>query len=441
MKIPDSFDYGNIKDNKRLIAWLNEIVENVEVDGYVTINKIHKFKDIDMVILYIRGKDPLLSSLTKYTVDAKVLTPLYEIIKDFVSCNFYISNGKLNIPDTVCVEQFNFTAPKNEINNSNSCALPQSPLGVLWRFANSGYYIIVDGCAPVPMHKIYFGYDNFSVKVDYTDRDGKGSTLNIMELDDISYKYNKFNIIDCSISEASNGDSLFEACESITVCDDLGRKREAKVIDLKQYEKYMLNQNKFNKLYEKNYTLTVLTRMYKIASYLDGLGFVLNEMGFKCQRYSIPHRAKQTFTVNTNKQHNTFSIQLVGYDKDLLKEVSTIYTMHKERIAEYLKTKNEDIRNELQEVFKLQCSNKYGQLLHYFVNGLLDAIAIQKGDKIIRTEILKGYYQTVHKEFLMYGCYYYDIRTSFLRNNYRIGKEFNSVFVCNEYNGEYFLVG
>ena len=441
MRIPDNFDYGNIKDNKRLIAWLNEIVGNIEVDGYVTINKIHKFKDIDMVILFIRGKDPLLSNLTKYTVDAKILTPLYEIIKGYVSCNFYISNNKLNIPDTVCVEQFNFTAPKDEMNNSNTYSLPQSPLGVLWRFANSNYYIIVDGCAPVPMHKIYFGYDNFSVNIDYIDRDGKMSTLNIMSLDDISYKYNKFNIIDCSISEVKRDDLLFEACNSVTVCDDLGRKREAKIVDLKQYEKYMLNQNKFNKLYEKNYTLTVLTRMYKIASYLDGIGFVLNDMGFQCQQYSIPHRQQQTFTVNTNKQHNTFSIQLVGYDRDLIGEVRTIYLMHKERIAEYLKTKNEDIRNELQEIFKLQCSNKYGQLLHYFVNGLLDAIAIQKGDKIIRTEILKGYYQTVHKEFLMYGCYYYDIRTSFLRNNYRIGKEFNSVFVCNEYNGEYFLVG
>lgn len=441
MRIPDNFDYGNIKDNKRLIGWLNEIVKNIEVDGYVTINKIHKFKDIDMVILFIRGKDPLLSSLLKYTVDAKILTPLYEIIKGYVSCNFYISDNKLNIPDTVCVEQFNFTAPKDETNNSNTYSLPQSPLGVLWRFANNGYYIIVDGCAPVPMHKIYFGYDNFSVNLDYIDRDGKLSTLNIMNLDDISYKYNKFNIIDCSISSVKNNDLLFEACDSITVCDDLGRKREAKVVDLKQYEKYMLNQNKFNKLYEKNYTLTVLTRMYKIASYLDGIGFVLNEMGFPCQQYSIPHRQKQTFTVNTNKQHNTFSIQLVGYDSELRKEVKTIYLMHKDLVAEYLKTKNEDIRNELQEIFKLQCSNKYGQLLHYFVNGLLDAIAIQKGDKIIRTEILKGYYQTVHKEFLMYGCYYYDIRTSFLRNNYRIGKEFNSVFVCNEYNGEYFLVG
>lgn len=441
MRIPDNFDYGNIKDNKRLIGWLNEIIDDIEVDGYVTINKIHKFKDIDMVILFIRGKDPLLSNLTKYTVDAKILTPLYEIIKGYVSCNFYISNNKLNIPDTVCVEQFNFTAPKDEMNNSNTYSLPQSPLGVLWRFANSNYYIIVDGCAPVPMHKIYFGYDNFSVNIDYIDRDGKMSTLNIMSLDDISYKYNKFNIIDCSISEVKHDDMLFEACNSVTVCDDLGRKREAKIIDLKQYEKYMLNQNKFNKLYEKNYTLTVLTRMYKIASYLDGIGFVLNDMGFPCQQYSIPHRQQQTFTVNTNKQHNTFSIQLVGYDRDLIGEVRTIYLMHKERIAEYLKTKNEDMRNELQEIFKLQCSNKYGQLLHYFVNGLLDAIAIQKGDKIIRTEILKGYYQTVHKEFLMYGCYYYDIRTSFLRNNYRIGKEFNSVFVCNEYNGEYFLVG
>lgn len=441
MNIPENFNYGNISNDKSLVGWFNEIVNSIEVDGYVTINKIHKFKDIDMVILYVRGKDPLLSSLRKYTIDAKVLTPLYEIIKDSVSCNFYVADGKLNIPDTVNVEQFNFTAPKDERHDSSTYSLPQSPLGVLWKFANSGYYILIDGCAPVPMHKIYFEYDNFSISVDYVNRDGELKTFNIMKLDDVGYSYNKFNIIDCRMNGVDSKDTLYDACQSIKVCDDLGRQRDAKIVDLKQYEKYMLNQNKFNKIYEKNYTLTVLTRMYKIASYLDGIGFILRELGVKCQEYSVPHRSKNTFTINTNKQHNTFSMQLVGYESELIDEVYTIYKMNSELITNYLKNKDENTRTELQTIFELQCSKKYGQLLHYFVNGLLDAIAIQKGDKVIRTEILKGYYQTVHKEFLMYGCYYYDIRTSFLRNNYRISKEFNSVFVCNEYNGEYFLVG
>ena len=139
--------------------------------------------------------------------------------------------------------------------------------------------------------------------------------------------------------------------------------------------------------------------------------------------------------------HNDTIIQIFGYDPDIVNQVITVYKMHKDLMTEYLKTKDENLREEIQSIFLSECSDKFGQLLHYYVNGILDALAIQKGDMAVRKKILSGYYDTVHKEFLMYGCYYYDIRTAFLRNNCIIDREFQDVFVYNEYNGQYFLVG
>ena len=441
MVVPQDFDYGVLKTSTSLMGWFEEVLKDIEIDGYVTITKIHKFKDVDMVLLSIRGKDPMLSPLKKYTVDARILAPLYSLIKDKVSCNFDIRDGKLYLPDVICTELFNFTAPKEEANINNVISIPTTPMDILWRLIKSDYAVVVDGCAPVPMHKVYFKYDNFEVCLDYIGTDNKKNTLSIVRLLDGAYVYTPFNVIDPKHAEIGDGDFILNTCEDVKVRDDLGRERMAKQVNLKLYEKYMFNQTRFNKLYEKNYTLTVMTRMYKLVSYLDGLGLILSDMGVPCQRFSIPHRTQQTFTLETDKQHNNFSMQMLGYEKTIVDEVATVYSMQRELIAQYLKTKDEKIRTELQEVFKLQCSDKYGQLLHYYVNGILDALAIQKGDKITRTKILSGYYDTVHKEFLMYGCYYYDMRTAFLRNNFRIDKEFSSVFVCNEYNGQYFLVG
>jgi len=392
-------------------------------------------------LISIRGKDPLMSTLKKYKIDTRILTYLYEIIRDKVSCNFDIRDGVLYVPDTIGVEQFNFIAPTGEISSSILSTMPSTPMDMLWRLIRNDYYVIVEGCAPVPLHNMYFKYDNFEVCIDYVDSTNIRKTISLMKLTDSGYTYSTINVVDCETATLTGEDFLLNACEDVEVSDDFGRKRQAKKVNLKQYEKYMFNQTRFNKLYERNYTLTVMTRMYKLTAYMDGIGIILSDMGVPCQRFSIPHRAQQTFTLDTDKQHNDFSIQMVGYDSNIVNEVANVYQMQKELIAQYLKTKDETIRTELQDIFKMQCSSKYGQLLHYFVNGILDALAIQKGDKATRTKILKGYYNTVHKEFLMYGCYYYDIRTSFLRNNYRIDKEFNSIFVCNEYNGQYFLVG
>lgn len=443
MLVPDGFNYGAIAEEGNLKEWLKDVVRDIEVDGYVTINKILRFKDIDIACMDIRGKDPILSPLKKCKVDTRILSQLYSIISDKVSCNFEVRDNSLFLPDIVCVENFNFIAPREGLNPGNNISsMPTTPLEVIWRLIRDNYSIIVDGCAPVPCHKIYFGYNNFSINVDYVDMANIKQTITLMKLENGMYRYTPFNIIDTRIGiKDDDVDYVLNACDKVDVHDDIGRTRQASRINLKLYEKYVYNQRRLKKLYDKNFTLTVLSRMYKTTAYLDGIGLILNEMGVACQRFSIPHRAQQTFSLNTDKQHNNFSIQMMGYDPDIVNQVLTVYKMHKDLLTEYLKTKDEKLREEIQIIFSRECSDKFGQILHYYVNGILDALAIQKGDMTIRTKILKGYYDTVHKEFLMYGCYYYDIRTAFLRNNCIIDREFQSEFVCNEFNGQYFLVG
>lgn len=444
MKIPNDLNTGNLTPNLTVV--LKQLIKEIDEDGYFTIIKILQFRDKDAVVVNIRGKDPMLSVLKNCTIESKVLKYLEPVIYGHVSYNFKIEDNEVMLPRSINVEKFDFNAPHN-INNIGGDILyaPQTPVEVLWRLAKFGYNFMWEGCSCVPCSNIYFGYDNFSIKVDYVDAEGNQCTQDIMKYENGCYSYTDIRVIadvDKAVIDDYASDDLFGSSPVIEIIkDDLGREREVYRVNLKVYEKNMFNSSRFSKVYDKEYTLTVLTRLYSITSYLNGLNMLLADLGVKCQQFNLPYRKKSSFSIDSDKQHDTFSIQSVWYDADIIEDVKRLYLTNKEKMIEYLKTKDESLREEIYSIFVDSCSDKYGVLLHYFVNGVLDALAIQKGDKASRIEILKGYTNTVHKEFIMYACYYYDIRTTFIRNNFRINKEYGSTFVMNDYNGYYFLVG
>ena len=442
MNIPEGFNYSDYCSEPSLEMFFKEFIKEIEVDDYITITKLMHYKDKDVAILTIRGKDPMLSALRKCQLDTRLLKPIKEVIDGKVSFNFDIVNEELYLPESVASEGFAFTAPHDEQFIGNDIAATSStPVEILWRLIRDDYAIIFDNCAPVPCHKMYFGLDNFSIHIDYINEFGETKSKCLMMLDDGVYKYQPFNIVYIGKESLAYMDSIINSMEYVTVVDDLGRKRLGKRVDIQKYERNIYNTYRFNKNYDESFTFSVLGRMYNLAMYLDGLGLILTDLGVTCPKFSLPHRPKQSFSVSSDKQNNSFSMQVMEYDTSIVEEVLKVYMNHKEEMSKYLKFKDEEDRAEMLDIFSKQCNKKYGKLLHYYVNGIFDALAIQKGDVNTRAKILKGYYETVHKEFLMYACYYYDIRTAFLRNNFRIEREFNSTFIHNKYDGRYFLVG
>lgn len=442
MQIPEEYDYSYLDDRQAKL--LEVIIDAIEDGGYFLISKLQHFTDRDVAVIDIRGKDPLMSPLKRCNINTELLISIREIIMGKVSFNFEIdSYGYLAVPDTVKTESFDFTAPNDLLGLVNDTQYtPQTPVEVIWKLAKYGYSFIWNNCACVPCNAIYFGYDNFSIKVDYTDEDNNKKVASVIDLTDGVYHYDELYVV-CNNSHVDDIEptAILGDTKKKVLTDDLGRKREAYLLDLKRYEKNMFNMSKFNKIYDKDYTLTVLDIMYSIASYLNGMNMILNDMGVQCQLFSLPYRGSNTFSIDSNKQHNNFTFQNIWYSLDIVKEVKKVYLNHKEDLIEYLKYKNEDKRQELYDTFIRECDGNFGTLLHYFVNGFLDALAIQKGDKKSRVQILSDYIGTVHREFIMYGCYFYDLRTVFLRNNFRIRKEFESTILLNKYNGCYFRVG
>lgn len=439
MQIPEDFNYGDLtKENKEFLCTL---INEIEEDGYFSIYKLHKFSNCDVAYVNIRGKDPLLSTMKKCAVDTMLLKYIMQIVDGHVSYNFTIRDGELYLPKNIETERFDITAP-NDIQDITSIIqyTSQTPVEVIWRMAKLGYSFIWPKCAAVPCYKIYLGYDNFSIKVDYVDEKGEKATFTVMELVDGRYVYGDVYVVQASILNIEP-DMLIDTAIQVPIEDDLGRIRIARRVNLALYEKNMFNNNRFSKVYEKDFTLTILNRMYSMASYLNGLNMILKDMGVDCQSFALPYRKQEVFVLDTDKQHNTFTFQTIWYDIKIMSDVKRVYIENKDLIRDYIRTKEDGTRENLYRIFEENCDSTYGPLLHYFVNGVLDALAIQKGDKRTRSEILSGYVGTVHKEFIMYACYFYDLRTAFLRNNFRIKREFDSTLIINNYNGCYFRVG
>ena len=438
MVIPEYFDYGNLSPLQ--IKLLKEFITRVEEDGYITVAKIQKFVNGDMAVINMRGKDPITSMMKVCNVDTRLLPYIENIIKGRVSYNFKIKDGRMMLPKSVGSERYDFTAPNDLVSISEDVTYtPQTPVEVLWRLVCCGGHFIWNGSNCVPMSEMYFGTDNFSINVDYIVN-GVRHTEVVMQYDNGTYTYGDIHVC-CSDDEFIFG--ILGDVEKEIITDDLERTHSAYKVNLAQYEKNMFDNSKFNKMYDSTYTFTVLDIMYKFCSYINGLTMMLKNIDSSCSRhmFALPCRAGNTFNIVSNKQHDVFTIQSIYYSTDIMKDVANVYKNHSIEMTEYLKNKDDAKRDELYAIFESECSGTYGILLHYYVNGVLDALGIQKGDKTMRVRILSDYIKTVHKEFLMYGCYFYDLRTEFLRNNFRIMKEFSSTILLNEYNGCYFRVG
>lgn len=443
MVVPSNIDLSNLAPHLR--EFLNGVIGDLEDDGYFFIEKIQKFKDRDIAIGYIRGKDPLLSNIRKFKIDTRLLYYIDRIVNGRMSYNFTVKNGRLFVPKDVISEKFDMTSTPDSAEVSNSKVYtPKTPVEILWSLAKDGFYYISDGEQLVPCHKTYFGEDNFNIYMQNVLADGKMSKHPIMTMDNGSYLYGEVwvtktsRIADLTLLKSIIGDS-----EQKIMHDNMGREFTAHKLDLRQYEKNMLNVIKFGKIYDRDYTFAVLDITYNMCSYLNGLSLALHDIDKNCKypMCFLPFKANRSFTVSANKQNNFFTFQHTGYSADIIHDVSEVYRDNQAGMKEYLKSKDESKREELYKIFDEMCGDRYGKLLHYFVSGLFDGLAIQKGDKATRISILTDYIDTVYAEFFMYGCYFYDLRTAFLRNNFRISKEYSNTIFMNSYNGEFFLIG
>ena len=425
--------------------YLKGIIEVIENDGYVEIVKLQKFNDIDVALLHIRGKDPILSSMYKCTVDTKMLKILHDVLYKKVHYNFGFNNDSLIISKNVGTERFDFNAPTDICNYTSIVSVvPDTPMSFLWKLIVNDFSFFWSGCAPVKCNRIYFSDSGFSVNVNFKNRVGKMQKCELIKFVDGDYFYEDFYVTRNSMVRKIEED-LFNSpeFEPEFLQDDLGRKVKCYKVSLRSLEKNLFNISTFNKMFDNVFTYGVLDTTYNICSYLNGLSLILHDLDNDTELPNIflPVKSSEQFNIDADKEHNDFNIQSVWYSDNIQLDIAMIYRNNKQTITSYLKSKNGDEREELYNLFMKQCGLKYGKLTHYYVNGLLDALAIQKGDKVTRTKILTGYIRTVNKEFLMYGCYLYNLRMMFIRNNYRISKCFKSSLILSDYNYSYFKVG
>ena len=80
MNIPEGFNYSDYCSEPSLEMFFKEFIKEIEVDDYITITKLMHYKDKDVAILTIRGKDPMLSALRKCQLDTRLLKPIKEVI-------------------------------------------------------------------------------------------------------------------------------------------------------------------------------------------------------------------------------------------------------------------------------------------------------------------------------------------------------------------------
>lgn len=445
----------NIRDKDCLSAfstndekYLTDIVDVIEEDGYVEIVKIQRFIDIDVAILHIRGKDPILSGMYKCTVDVRMLEVLHKLLFKKVHYNFGFSGGSLVVSKNVGVEQFDLKAPTDICNFSSSlCAVPDTPVSFLWKLIVNDYRFIWNKCAPVKCSEVYFGSDNFSIKVDFMNKLGVKQNYDLIKFENGRYSYNEFYVTKATtqrkISVPTDVDNYIATLDIDVLLDDLGRKIKCHKISLEKFEKNLFNMSAFNKMFDNVFTYGVLDTAYNICSYLNGLSLIEHDLN-KDARFPImflPAKQSDKFNIDNDKEHNDFNIQSIWYSDIIQQDIAHAYKTNKEIITQYLKNKDAESRDVLYGLFSAECGRKYGKLSHYYINGVLDALAIQKGDKATRLKILTGYMKTVNREFLMYGCYLYNMRMMFIRNNYRISKCFKSALVLSDYNYSYFRVG
>ncbi len=425
--------------------YLTDIINVVEEDGYIEVSKLQKFIDVDVAILHIRGKDPLLSGMHKCTINVRLLKFLNNLLFKKVHYNFGFCDDELVVSKNVGIEYFDFKAPTDICNFSSSlCVAPDTPMIFLWKLISNGYYFVFDSCAPVQCSSIYFGEDNFSVSVDYIGKDCELNRLTLIEYDNYCYKYSDFYIAkNTTLDKKDFDEMLSKEFELITLKDDLGRQLKCYKVNLNVFEKNILNTSVFNKAFDNVFTYGVLDTAYNICSYINGLSLIEHDLDKNTcfPLMFLPVKQINKFNIDQDIEHNDFTIQSVWYCNDIQKDIANAYQRNKDIVASYLKNKDDDSRDSLYQSFSNECGKKYGKLAHYYINGVLDALAIQKGDKTTRIKILSGYMKTVNKEFLMYGCYLYNLRMMFIRNNYRVSKYFKSALVLSDYNYSYFRVG
>lgn len=439
----------------RDLTYLDSILTHINEDGYFMIKTIRKYKDIDIILASIYGKEPL--SVVKYNaiIKANMLRPLTQIIDGKVSYNYTIKDNRLFIPtDGIMQEVFDCEFDDVLSIEEVSGMCQNTPISILWLLVKNNYGFIWPGSEVVPANRMYFGLDDFSVRVDVKIK-GEKVTKILMKFVDGEYIYEDINAVDLTLQKNTvsslkqygeseeKGASFLSNMEKTVISDDLGRDRIAYKIKLSNYELSMLDQRRFKAVYHEDYSLAILDRLYCMSSYLDGVKSCLATYDKSVSMLSLPFKPNSAFDIRSDVQVNSFEIKPLAYSAEMYSDILGI--LQQEDLSqlkmEYLRHKDNNVRETIYKSIVNKVGVKYGYLTHYYINGILDGLAIQKGDERVRIKILDGYINTVNKEFLMYALYYYDLRTMFLRNTNRIQSTFQSVVVLDNYNGRYFVAG
>lgn len=440
MEIKETTLTANLNETQRLA--FHNIVHHMEEGGFLLIKYLRSYADADVVGVTIYGSNPMTSAEYSGEFNVKLLIPLEEQMAGRMSYTYKTEDGKLLLPQDIKFENVCMIAPESvepltiepSFNNNHP-----TPVRFLWNLIDKGYKIIADGYMSAPATDMYIGSDVFSINIDLHSRDGDIKTISMMKMENGKYVYEDFYAFNTSRS-IDDGDRLMMGNEKVYVKDDLGRDLHAYKINLEMYANNMSSEGNFNK-FNQQYTYAVAYKAYTLATYLNGLRYVFSNMGLMDFKFALPYKVADSFYLDDSKQHNTFSIQLKQYDANIFSKAGQCLSDNSDILLEYLKSKDEGVREQAFNNFINAYEDDFDGLLDYFVNGILDAYAIQKGTQQMRKEIAVEYYRNVYKEFSVYGYYLYDVRTMFMRYTYRISKEFNSTLVDSQLNGSSFRVG